>query len=142
MDTNKLYFVGVVALMAVGCASGYGNGSYYNQETRDTYSMMVGGSVADPEYTFQRGAFEICKANGFSGVEVLKKEWKKGGYASTWIDGRVRCDGKTDPTLQDKFKNRSEIFVENTADIHDYQKEFHLKKSASAENDTTHRSRN
>ncbi len=107
-----------------GCAS-HGNSGVYNRDTKDTYSLQVGGAVKDPEYTFQRGSYEICKSKNKSGVEILEKSWKSYGQGS-WIEGRIKCTGPADSYLESKFKDNSDQYSEEPSSVGGFEKEFSL----------------
>ena len=50
----------------------------------------MGGAVEQPEWSFYRGAYEICKRDHQSGFEVKSKEWKSYGGVGSGIEGPVQ----------------------------------------------------
>lgn len=90
--------------------------------------MQVGGAVKDPKYTFQRGAYELCKKNHKAGGhEVIKKDWKYGEMGSSWIEGRIKCTGKRDDFLSNKFKGRKGSFSEQESPLQSFDIKYSLE---------------
>lgn len=108
-----------------GCS--HGNSGFYSRETKDTYRMQVGGAVEDPDYTFQRGAYEICKLNNESGIEILKKDWKTGEMNTSWIEAWFKCTGIPDDYLKSKFNDLKDQYIEMPSPIAGFEKKFILK---------------
>lgn len=122
---KSLIIISLMSLFLTSCA--HKNGGYYSRENQDTYRLMIGGAVENPEYSFQRGAYEICKnGHDFGGFSILEKKWNVYEGGGSAINGRILCTGKDDSFLSAKFEKDKTKYQETDFDLLGYEKEFQL----------------
>jgi hypothetical protein len=75
-------------------------GGNYVKRTSDTYEFQVGAARGggNPDDSFYRGAYEICKREKSSGFQVISKQW-----AHQQIMATVKCTGPIDADLTAKY---------------------------------------
>lgn len=98
--------IALLTLLACACTTTGTLGGQFTQRTSDTYDLQVGGGNGheEAEYSFHRGAYELCKQNNL-GFEVKQKDWKYLSNGGSWIEGSIKCTGKIDDFLIKKYSN-------------------------------------
>ncbi|RYZ92726.1 MAG: hypothetical protein EOP06_03400 [Proteobacteria bacterium] len=91
------FSLGFVALLSACSTPAGGN---YVKRTSDTYDFQVGAARGggNPDESFYRGAYEICKREKTSGFQVISKQ-----FVSRQLLATVKCAGPIDKDLVAKY---------------------------------------